>query len=255
MGLRSGNGYPSVCSREDCKRGNVNEQKSKRLTDLAVEERVARALSDYADHPLSIELDWLAKKYQGLHARFVNATAISGALAGVQAPSGQPQGRPSSDSLTGLLNRVGFVRSLHAACGRISETGRAFGLIMLDIDVFRHINETCGHQAGDDALVQVGAAIVSIVGSAAGCSRWSGAEFFLLVDADTDERLQTVAEQLHAAVLSIIAVGRGRAMPLRVSMGTYFCDHIEEPAELIRKADAALYRAKLEQRGGIRNYA
>jgi diguanylate cyclase (GGDEF)-like protein len=234
----------------------VNTPKSKRLTDVAVAARVAQALTSYGDHPLSIELDWLAKKYQRLHARFVEATSISGALqASPLASNLSAPRRAQSDSLTGLLNREGFLHSLRAACGRLGETGNAFGLIMLDIDVFRHINETCGHQAGDDALVRVGAEIVSIVGSASGCSRWSGAEFFLLVDARTDTQLRATAEQLHTAVLGVIAVGRGRSMPLRVSMGTYFCSSVEEPAELVRKADAALYRAKLEQRGGIRNYA
>lgn len=232
--------------------------KSKRLTDEVVATRVAQALSNYADHPLSVELDWLAKKYQDLHARLMNAASIGAALPLLEdalAPSTQLQRRARNDSLTGLLNREGFLHSLHAACERLGDTGNAFGLIMLDIDVFRNINETCGHQAGDEALVQVGVAISSIIGSASGCARWSGAEFFLLVDAKTDTHLQATAEQLHTAVLGIIAVGRGRTMPLRVSMGTYFCSSVEEPAELIRKADVALYRAKLEQRGGIRNYA
>lgn len=233
----------------------MKRPKGKRLTDPAVAARVAQALSDYADHPLSVELDWLAKKYQRLHARFVDAMSRGDALHDDIRPlSKHVQRRAQSDSLTGLLNREGFLHSLRRACNQFDETGGAFGLIMLDIDVFRHINETCGHQAGDEALVQIGAAIVSIVGSTSACSRWSGAEFFLLVEAQTQMHLLTIAEQVHSAALSIIAVGRGRAMPLRISMGTYFCNSHEEPAELVRKADAALYRAKLEQRGGIRNY-
>jgi diguanylate cyclase (GGDEF)-like protein len=157
------------------------------------------------------------------------------------------------DGLTGVHNRRHFDERLAAEWGRAARSGSALSLLLIDVDHFKRFNDRHGHQAGDDCLRRVAAALKS--GLRRPCdfiARYGGEEFVCLLPDTASAGAVVLAEQLGAAVMALcIEHGDSPVAPVvTVSLGvcTQTAQLQGSAADLLRAADAQLYRAKSEGR-------
>jgi diguanylate cyclase (GGDEF)-like protein len=149
----------------------------------------------------------------------------------------------NEDPLSRLANRRSFQRSLEQAVS--TAVAEPFGLLLLDIDHFKRINDTYGHQTGDDVLVEVVARMRASCPADAVLARWGGEEFTVLVrHVSTHEALRAVAESIREAVRSERLTTRRGALEVTISCGGVLASSARDIDELVHAADAAMYRAK-----------
>jgi len=150
------------------------------------------------------------------------------------------------DMLTGLPNRRAISDALHSATARAQRQGGAFSLLLIDIDHFKRVNDSFGHQAGDEVLRVVARTLQSRLRAQDAIGRFGGEEFLVLLpDTDSDGAL-VAAEALRTAVALTPAQWAGRSIHVTVSVGVSGGklkpgDTIDS---LIAAADGALYGAK-----------
>jgi diguanylate cyclase (GGDEF)-like protein/PAS domain S-box-containing protein len=162
----------------------------------------------------------------------------------------------SHDMLTGLPNRASLTRRLIAACTESRQGGPQVAMLLLDLDGFKEINDTLGHQAGDDVLVAVAGALTdSLLGSDM-VGRLGGDEFAaVLTPIDYPADALAAANRILAALRQPITTS-GRVVHTAASIGIALSapDH-PEAAELLRRADVAMYEAKRQGKDGVQVYA
>lgn len=226
------------------------------IADSVLVQRLEQALSQHQGHPLVAEIEWLALQYQRLQQRFDKITAMSDRLqAQVIEMNKVLQEQVISDPLTGLMNRAGLLERLNAECARLARERTPFGLLMLDIDHFKAINDAFGHHVGDQVLIDVAATLRGHMRPYDVFSRWGGEEFLLLLPAVEHDTLLALAQHLLEAVREIAVQGVEGAPAVRVSIGLYLCSIEEDPADSVRKADSALYLAKKAGRDRVTVYS
>jgi diguanylate cyclase (GGDEF)-like protein len=144
--------------------------------------------------------------------------------------------------LTGLSNRSGM-RSSFAEASRRSP-GRAMALLFLDLDGFKRVNDTHGHDAGDRLLVEVARRLERCVRDRDAVGRWAGDEFVvLLTDEEAARRADTLASRIDAALREPFAAAGG--LPISVSIGVSTAvAGTEELSALVARADQRMYAAK-----------
>ncbi|MDI5920351.1 diguanylate cyclase [Halomonas sp. LR5S13] len=152
------------------------------------------------------------------------------------------------DVLTGLMNRRGMQQWLEEQILRASREGSHFGLIWLDLDRFKELNDGLGHAAGDQALIRVAEALRYGLRPYDRASRWGGDEFLVLLSPCDESTLTRVAERLRQAVASIEVEGRA----VTISVGACLAVPGEDLDSLLKRADEALYQAKAEGRNRAR---
>jgi diguanylate cyclase (GGDEF)-like protein/PAS domain S-box-containing protein len=155
------------------------------------------------------------------------------------------------DPLTGLPNRVLFVDRLGHALARLRRDSNAVAVLFLDLDHFKLVNDSLGHQAGDELLTSVAPRLRQILRPSDTVARFGGDEFgVLLEDIPTELEAADVAERINAAFARPFVIA-GSEHFVTASVGIAIADRgNEEPDALIRDADAAMYRAK--ERGRAR---
>jgi diguanylate cyclase (GGDEF)-like protein/PAS domain S-box-containing protein len=156
------------------------------------------------------------------------------------------------DSLTDLPNRAAFDEHMSRTLERAAATGEEFGVICLDLDRFKGINDVFGHGAGD-AVLQKTARRFKALAKGAFLARPGGDEFTLIVPGAPQPLVtESLAEKLQAAMADDIEA-EGQRFKVRLSIGValYPLDG-SDAKSLIDNADAALYRAKADGRGAIR---
>jgi diguanylate cyclase (GGDEF)-like protein len=153
------------------------------------------------------------------------------------------------DPLTHLPNRRLFLDRLLQAEQRVLDTGEQLAIIYLDLDGFKNVNDTMGHQTGDEVLKTVAARLSAVIGAGDCLARIGGDEFVVLLeDVRCREDVAAVTERLKAAVESETEIGGWTAM-FRVSCGMALFPADGHTAEaVVREADAAMYQAKRQGR-------
>jgi len=150
----------------------------------------------------------------------------------------------SRDSLTRLWNRAETARFLDEETDRSRREGKSVGVIMIDIDSFKDINDRLGHDSGDRVLLRIVARVKSNVRSSDRVGRYGGDEIIIILpDCDT-QRIQMIAERLRHAVGSRPMRCDNRMLRATISVGCAVATESTDPPTLIRRADAALLSAK-----------
>ncbi len=150
-----------------------------------------------------------------------------------------------TDGLTGLYNHRHFKELLGGELRRFSRAGKPFSLLFIDIDLFKKINDTFGHPAGDAVLRGAAGLIREALREIDVPARYGGEEFaVLLLDTDAEGAFR-MAERLRTKIMDAEFPDRGMKITITVSIGLASCPTDGETAEkLIDRADRALYRAK-----------
>jgi diguanylate cyclase (GGDEF)-like protein len=161
--------------------------------------------------------------------------------------------RSRTDSLTGVFNRRHFHEVLAAELARAERDRSTPGVLVVDIDHFKRINDSFGHQVGDEVLVEVANRISMVLRSYDSIARWGGEEFVVLAPAVPEEAvLGRVGEQLRRAIGNRPILAAGREVAVTASVGAARAGaHLKEPDELIDAADQALYVAKRRGRNRV----
>ena len=154
------------------------------------------------------------------------------------------------DSLTGLYNRRYLNEALEREIRRAARTRRHLAVLVLDVDNFKGLNDTCGHEAGDTFLRELGAFLQQRVREEDVACRYGGDEFVILLTETSLETARKRARQLREGIKTLSVAHRGHFLtPPTVSLGAaLYPDHGLSGDELIRAADDALYKAKARGR-------
>lgn len=152
------------------------------------------------------------------------------------------------DALTGLKNRRGLDEALDEEIQRAKRQNTGFGLIWLDIDHFKAINDKLGHQAGDDILCRVALWLKAGVRPYDHPGRWGGDEFVVVLSPCDEDTLCQIAERIRETIeRDSICTGT----PVTVSVGGYLCQPGDNVDTILRQADQALYRVKQQGRNKV----
>jgi diguanylate cyclase (GGDEF)-like protein len=155
------------------------------------------------------------------------------------------------DALTGLPNRAYFHERLSQALARIQRRGGHAAIFFLDLDRFKHINDSLGHRAGDEVLRILGARLRSLCRDTDTVARWGGDEFVLLLEeVDGHDGAANAATKLADALsqdIQLDARFANQRLPSAASVGVVLApqDGLEMD-DLLSKADMAMYRAKAQ---------
>jgi diguanylate cyclase len=203
----------------------------------------ALSATDFAVTDLASELLFLSEAKDAVMAE---ARKFSDRLRGARA---QAMEQALTDPLTGLRNRRGLDRAL----ARLSASGQSFGLVHVDLDRFKQINDTMGHPVGDLVLAAVGSRLRRAVRDDDSVARIGGDEFVVLLPGLSDHGLlHHVAQRLLMDLLHPV-MADGVAVEVSASLGVAVWDGAEPaPTDaLLLAADRALYRSKDAGRGRV----
>jgi diguanylate cyclase (GGDEF)-like protein len=156
-----------------------------------------------------------------------------------------------TDSLTGLLNRRAILELLEREAERVRRGGPPFALAMADLDNFKRINDTYGHDVGDEALVHVARRLEKTVRAQDVIARWGGEELLIFLPATSLEGALLATEKVRRAVAEGPHTVGGQELPLTMSLGVASTGPGTSLRTCIQQADAALYRAKAEGRNRV----
>ncbi len=160
------------------------------------------------------------------------------------------------DSLTGLANRVQMGQALEQILAAPRDRDRVCSVLLLDLDRFKHVNDTLGHPAGDALLKQVAQRLEVAVNGQGRCGRLGGDEFEVLVPGHVKrEQLANLANEIIASLSQPYSID-GQSVVIGASLGVAIApEHGSTTDDLIRNVDLALYAAKDAGRGCHRFYA
>lgn len=192
-----------------------------------------------------IEEAWSSASLQLLESA---AQEVSAALDRAYAHE-EAEARAATDALTGLPNRAYF-EELTALLGRGRRAGDALGILMVDIDRFKALNDRFGHPVGDEVLRAVAKALRVTVRSEDVPARYGGEEFVVVLRQASVEQALEVAERVRLAVRGLEPGELGILAPVTVSVGVAVGTTVE-PGALVERADAALYLAKRRGRDRV----
>ena len=157
------------------------------------------------------------------------------------------------DALTGLPNRRAFQARLEQATARAVDGGGGVGLLLIDIDHFKHINDSFGHAAGDDLLRALAGRLRESVRGDDFAARLGGDEFAILAEGlQAESDLEAICREVLSAIQAPIELGGHAVRPGASIGGAIFPKDSRNAADFFKAADAALYALKRSGRGGFR---
>ncbi|MDV6340540.1 diguanylate cyclase [Nitrosomonas sp. Is35] len=161
--------------------------------------------------------------------------------------------RVTHDALTGLLNRPAIFDILHKQILRAKRGGFGIAVIMIDIDHFKNINDTCGHPAGDAVLCEIANRLTQSARSHEYIGRYGGEEFLAIISPFSQEGAVKAAERFRKAIASEEINTNQTLIPVTISLGVAIATGEESLDEhlLLQRADDALYQAKHKGRNRV----
>ncbi|MBA4384028.1 MAG: hypothetical protein C0410_04775 [Anaerolinea sp.] len=163
--------------------------------------------------------------------------------------------RAVRDELTGVLNRRGFLQIANTELIRGRRYNHPIGMILLDMDHLKRINDTYGHAAGDIALVEISKFCIRNTREIDVIGRWGGDEFVILLPESDEESTIHVATRLQQSISEHNIQILGQEIQLSISAGVAFAEkNITTIDELFKNADSALYVAKEAGRNRIKTF-
>jgi diguanylate cyclase (GGDEF)-like protein len=156
------------------------------------------------------------------------------------------------DALTGLPNRMMAFERISVEINRAKRSGKRFALMFIDLDNFKDVNDSLGHAAGDQLLVDIGARLQACMRDADSVARLGGDEFLVLVpDVATEIEIERIAGRMLEAVSQPQKLS-GRNVVTKCSIGiALYPDNGESVEALIANVDNAMYQAKAKQSGSV----
>ena len=148
------------------------------------------------------------------------------------------------DSLINLPNRRGFMRELERLISRVDRYGINAAMLFVDLDGLKMINDTFGHRAGDEALIQVANLLASGVRHSDVVARIGGDEFGILLEASDEEAAHETATRLVDQICSCEFMHDGEPLPLSVAIGVGMIDALDTAEAVMERADEAMYLRK-----------
>lgn len=156
-----------------------------------------------------------------------------------------------TDSLTGLANRRNIINLMAVEVSRCERNGGTFSLIMSDIDFFKKVNDTYGHDTGDHVLQTLANIMRENLRQQDVISRWGGEEFLIMLPYTEMEKAVAVAEKLRLAVMNTEISYTGEHFHITMTFGVSQFDKMIGVEKTIKKADDALYLGKQTGRNKV----
>jgi len=148
------------------------------------------------------------------------------------------------DALINLPNRRGFMRELDRLVDRAKRYGHRAAMLFIDLDGLKMINDSFGHRAGDEALIQVAALLTGGVRRSDVVARIGGDEFAILLENANEESAHETAARLVDLVCGCEFRHDGDDLPLSVAIGVAMIDGDEDSISVMARADEEMYRRK-----------
>ena len=148
------------------------------------------------------------------------------------------------DALIDLPNRRGFMRQLDGLIDRVTRYGDSAAMLFVDVDGLKTINDSFGHQAGDEALIQVAQMLTAGVRKSDCVARLGGDEFGILLDRADEECARDTATRLVERIAGAEFCYEGTCLPLSVCIGVGMIEAGDSPDVVMSRADHAMYREK-----------
>lgn len=152
------------------------------------------------------------------------------------------------DELTQIYNRTKFNSMLSLALRNAEIYNEAFTIILFDIDHFKEVNDTYGHNVGDQVLIQLASLIKSQLRNQDTFARWGGEEFIILSESQTEDDSYILASRLRKTIENFPF---SKVEHLTCSFGLSQCKNNDTATSLLKRADDALYRAKESARNKV----
>ncbi len=153
------------------------------------------------------------------------------------------------DPLTGLSNRRDLDETLDAALSTTRRRGTPLSVLLIDVDHFKRINDTLGHEAGDAILVQIAGSLRASLRAEDSLGRWGGEEFLAVLPNTDSVEARVVADRLRVDVCTSVQANPDEAVTLTVGVAEFGSD---TKSELVSRADRALYAGKDAGRDTVR---
>ncbi|NBB93331.1 MAG: diguanylate cyclase [Gammaproteobacteria bacterium] len=164
---------------------------------------------------------------------------------------GELERQATTDALTGLPNRRILDDRLGREIARSRRHGDPLSVVIGDLDHFKRVNDEFGHAAGDEVLHAVGETMQQHLRAEDLAVRWGGEEFLLLLPSTSLDQAVQVADKVRRAIAAVPIDCQDRAVPVTISLGAAQLAAGEEVADLVRRADDAMYRAKKAGRNRV----
>ncbi|HLT12923.1 MAG TPA: GGDEF domain-containing protein [Marinobacter sp.] len=152
------------------------------------------------------------------------------------------------DALTGLANRREGLEQMDTEYQRYLRNSRGFSILLMDIDLFKNINDSYGHQIGDEVIMLVAQTLASQCRKVDTIARWGGEEFLVLLPETSIQEASATAERIREAVAARSTEANGEKISTSISIGVAHIRGSESIDRLLQRADEALYKAKAEGR-------
>ncbi|AOY89728.1 GGDEF domain-containing protein [Marinobacter salinus] len=156
-----------------------------------------------------------------------------------------------TDELTGLSNRRDMQNRLLSEFSRYQRSGHHFSIVLIDLDLFKSINDQFGHDAGDDVLRTFSALMQTIIRQTDIAARWGGEEFLILLPDTSLLQALTLAERLRSETARTVFSFRDSRLPVTISAGVCSIAKACSVDDLLKQADVNLYSAKEAGRNRI----
>lgn len=176
----------------------------------------------------------------GVVERFTQSWGLSQIRENIQ----QLQKSAFIDPLTQVPNRRYLEQKLEESLDEFKKLGKNFGFIFLDIDNFKHVNDTFGHLAGDKILKAVAQTILSNIKPHDVVGRFGGEEFAVILKDVNEESLKKIASKLSTLIKTSSVYDEGHEISVTVSMGLTLPKESDTKESIIERADSLMYEAK-----------